>query len=144
MNLLWTTERRFMSTITASAYAHDARDVYNFTLLGQPAFERETTVHDLAVRQRALYGFLRATSWKRASKCIASAAPGAWREGNQRFSGAGSGPVRGVNRSRTRNLAPSIRARANAGERLVAGSGAGRLERDDRAWRPCGLEFVHR
>jgi hypothetical protein len=56
VNLLWTPGPRFVTTTTVSAYAHDARDFDTFRVTA-PTFERETSVHDLALRQRAIYAF---------------------------------------------------------------------------------------
>ena len=56
VNFLWTPGSRFVTTTTVSSYAHDARDFDTLPVAG-PIFNRDTSVHDLAVRQRAIYAF---------------------------------------------------------------------------------------
>jgi len=55
MNLSWTPSARLITTTTFSAYAHDTRDFDRLTDLPVSPYQRDTSVDDFAVRQRAVF-----------------------------------------------------------------------------------------
>jgi hypothetical protein len=56
-NLTWNPNTRLVTTTTPSIYWHDERQLDSEQLVGYRPFERVMRVHDLAVRQRALFAF---------------------------------------------------------------------------------------
>ncbi len=55
MNLAWTPSSRLVSTTTLSLYAHESRDFDDFAVVSITPFEKDVSVTDFAVRQRAAY-----------------------------------------------------------------------------------------
>jgi TonB dependent receptor/TonB-dependent Receptor Plug Domain len=56
LNFTWMPSSRFVTTTTASAYAHDELDYAGAFVFGGDPFERDTRVQDVAVAQRFVFG----------------------------------------------------------------------------------------